>query len=178
MDCPAELGLVAPISALGAKVYRVHDRVASAIFVAPEIAKPATFTVMDHTTKHGNSQVSYLGGFRVKVLEGVMPKGRLRAYSDACVMVSEDLAFFENPVDPALVPWKKGSCLFDAVALRENELQLGVQLGFMLPNASKMEVLLDLDPGPRVKLEIEALGGEYEGRSPMYPLPTFKETVA
>jgi hypothetical protein len=175
MNYPAELGLVSRITLEGVKLDHVDNLGVIAVFVVPKISKPAMFTAMDHTTQHGHFRASYVGGFRVKVLEGVMPKGRLVAKADACLMVDEELSFFEDPVDPALVPWRKGTCLFDAVTIRGNEIRSGEQVGFMLPNCSRIQIFLQLDPGPRAKLEIEALGGEYEARSPMSPLPAMKE---
>lgn len=169
---PAELVLVNPVACNGLRMKRLYGNpVHQAVCRVPATKNRCTLVAIDHTTASDLVSVHYLGGFRVKVLKGALPKGRLRVQVDTVPVVDEPLPFFTKEVAPSKVPWKKSMSLFHVIPVEGNVARPQELVGFALPNASEIKAFLDLESAPRgALLEIQALGGFYLGEKSCFPL--------
>lgn len=109
----------------------------------------------------------HLLGAKVRTLDGLeLPEGTLRIRVDQEVVLEEDLETLAEDRDPLLLPWQAidpKNCLFVATEIVENVADGGQQLGFLLPNASNVEIWLNLEPLSHAsKLEIELLLNVYD----------------
>ena len=164
---PAELVLVNPVACNGLRMKRLYGNpVHQAVCRVPATKNRCTLVAIDHTTASDLVSVHYLGGFRVKVLNGALPKGRLRVQVDTVPVVDEPLPFFTKEVAPSKVPWKKSMSLFHVIPVEGNVARPQELVGATLPYF-RYEGL----SAPRgALLEIQALGGFYLGEKSCFPL--------
>jgi len=109
----------------------------------------------------------YLARAVLRPLEGKMlPKGHLSVCIDGESIVNFPLSYFlpdPEPIDcKKLYPWVETKDLYKACAL-VNDVAMGAhRLGFMLPNATKIEVHLSLiEAQEKVTLELGILSAYY-----------------
>lgn len=172
MTFPPEMALVNPVAGHGLRIKKLYEHpVHRAVCRVPATKKRCTLVAMDHTTAADLMSVHYLGGFRVKVLKGALPKGNLRVQVDTVPIVDEPLSFFTKEVVPSKVPWKRSMALFYVIPIEGQVARPQEIVGFALPNASEIKAFLDLESAPRgALLEVEALGGFYLGDKSCFPL--------
>lgn len=171
MIYPPNLALVNPIACNAHQMDFLKERILrDRVDVEPGTSEKA----IEHNLDTGIKEAYYLGGFQITPLEGPLPKGRLRVVVDGDEILREDLAeFVQNPEltkHPWPNPWR---CLFPAapINLKDGYAIHRSQLGYFLPNGSRLRVYVHLEePIGKAALEVATLGADYKVKGLWIPL--------